>query len=146
MKLPDDPDMGTMRDFAVEKFHLAEQFIEDAKEAHRRKSNNTAVNRAYYALFKIVTAVQTLDKKKFRSHRQALGDFNYEYIHLKGIFPGAYGEKMYDVMRLRHTSDYEEFDNPTDEETQAAITFAEEFYTAAKRYCDSRMESNENQG
>lgn len=64
MKLPDNPDVGTVEDFVREKFRIARQFIEDAKEAHNRESNNTAVNRAYYALFKVVTAVQTLDKKK----------------------------------------------------------------------------------
>lgn len=139
MKLPDDPDVGTMEDFVVEKFRIAKQFLADAKAMHQRESNNTAVNRAYYAIFKAVTAVQTLDGKKFRSHGKAIGDFNYEYIHQKGIFPDVYGEKMYDVMRLRHTSDYEEFADPTDGQTQEAIAFAEEFLDAAKRYCEKRM-------
>lgn len=141
MKLPDNPDVGTVEDFVREKFHIARQFIEDAKEAHNRESNNTAVNRAYYALFKVVTAVQTLDKKKFRSHGQAIGNFNYEYIHQRGIFPETYGEKLYDVMRLRHKSDYEEFDDPTDEQAQDAISFAEEFFEMARCYCEGHMEN-----
>ena len=139
MKLPDHPDVGTMQDFAREKFRIARQFLADAKEAYSRESNNTAVNRAYYALFKVVAAVQTLDGKKFRSHGQAIGDFNYEYIHLKGIFPEEYGERIYDVMRLRHKSDYEEFDTPTDAQTQEAIAFAEQFIESAQKYCNERM-------
>ena len=139
MKLPDNADAGTREDFAIEKFRLAKRFLLDAHTAFQSESNNTAVNRAYYAVFKVVTAVQSLEQKKFRSHGQAIGDFNREYIHEKKLFPEKFGGELHKIMKLRHTSDYEEFDNPTDEKTKAAISFAEEFFIALKRYCENLM-------
>lgn len=44
-------------------------------------------------------------------------------------------------MRLRHKSDYEEFDDPTDEQAQDAISFAEEFFEMARCYCEGHMEN-----
>lgn len=139
MKLPDDAGIGTREDFAIEKFQLAKQFIKDAHALYLAESNNSAVNRAYYASFKVLTALLSLDGKKFKSHGQSIGYFNYEYVHKKEAFPNDYGEKLSDLMLLRHKSDYEEFVKPTDAKTQEAITFAEEFFISVKHYCEDRM-------
>jgi len=48
MKLPDNADIGTREDFAIEKFQLAAQFIKDAHALYLAESNSSAVNRAYY--------------------------------------------------------------------------------------------------
>lgn len=139
MKLPDDADIGTREDFAIEKFQLAKQFIKDAHALYLAESNNSAVNRAYYAIFRVVTAAQALDNKRFSSHGQAMGDFNREFIHEKELFPAHYGAKLHKIMRLRHESDYDDFATPTDAKTQEAISFAEEFFISVKHYCENRM-------
>ena len=41
-------------------------------------------------------------------------------------------------MELRHTSDYDDFIVPDDEETQEAVVFAEEFLSAVRAYCNMK--------
>ena len=139
MKLPDNADIGTREDFAIEKFQLAAQFIKDAHALYLAESNSSAVNRAYYAVFRVVTAAQTLDNKRFSSHGQAIGDFNREFIHEKELFPAHYGAELHKIMRLRHESDYDDFATPTDAKTQEAISFTEEFFVSVRNYCEERM-------
>ena len=120
---------------------MARQFLEDARAAYERESYPTAVNRAYYSLFKTISALQAADGVQFRSHGQAIGAFNHRYIYEEARFPKEYGRKLYDIMELRHTSDYDDFSVPTEEETMDAIAFAEEFLSAVKKYYEEGRRS-----
>ncbi len=139
MKQLDLPEHGTQEDLMRERFRMACQYISDAQCEMQRESYNTAVNRAYYALFKTISALQALDGLAFRSHGQAIGAFNREYIHHVACFPPAYGTQLHDIMQLRHTSDYDDFIVPTEKQTQDAICFAIEFYFSVKEYCEKRL-------
>ena len=72
MKQPDVDDLGDNLDLMRERFRMAEQYIADAKLAYEHESNNSAVNRAYYALFKTISALQALEGLSFSSHGQAI--------------------------------------------------------------------------
>ena len=139
MKQLETPDSGTQEDLMRERFRMACQYISDATCEMQRESYNTAVNRAYYALFKTISALQVLDGLAFRSHGQAIGAFNREYIHKTASFPPSYGSKLHDIMQLRHSSDYDDFSVPTEDETQDAIHFTIEFYFSVKAYCENRL-------
>ena len=120
---------------------MARQFLEDARAAYERESYPTAVNRAYYSLFKTISALQAADGLQFRSHGQAIGAFNHRYIYEEARFPKEDGRKLYDIMELRHTSNYDDFSVPTEEETMDAIAFAEEFLSAVKKYYEEGRRS-----
>ena len=139
MKQLDLPESGTQEDLMCERFRMACQSLSDAQCEMQRESYNTAVNRSYYALFKTISALQALDGLAFRSHGQAIGAFNREYIHRRACFPSNYGAQLHDIMQLRHTSDYDDFVIPTEVQTQDAIRFAVEFYFSVKEYCEKRL-------
>ena len=139
MRQPEPPESGTAEDLLRERLRMACQFIDDARSEEQRESYNTAVNRAYYALFKTISALQALDGLAFRSHGQAMGAFNREYIHMRACFPSSYGTRLHYIMQLRHSSDYDDSSIPTVQQTLDAIDFAVEFYFAVKTYCETRL-------
>ncbi|MBR2215874.1 MAG: HEPN domain-containing protein [Selenomonadaceae bacterium] len=137
MQRPND-DVGDFEDLVIERFRMAEQFIHDAKLSQMNGSYNTAADRAYYSIFKSLSALHTIDGYSFRSHKSLLGSFNKNYIHT-GLFPKEYGGRVYDVQNLRHISDYGDFQFPTNAEVEDAIMCATEVMYIAKKYCQSKM-------
>lgn len=117
--------------------------IDDLKTAHYLVEGNnfrSANNRAYYAIFHAITAVQALDGKTYKKHKDAIGNFNKDYIHT-GIFPKEYGRKISEAEDIRHESDYDDFYIASKEETMDLISIAEELTTLIKDYSNSRIKN-----
>ena len=117
--------------------------IEDLEAAQQLTAENKfriANNRAYYSIFHAVTAVQSLDGKTYKKHKDAIGNFNKDYIHT-GIFPKELGRKISEAEDIRHESDYDDFYIASKDETLSLITTAKYLINLIKKYCDAQISS-----
>ncbi len=101
-------DIGGAKELAQYRITIAKEDLEAAKInfqiGHYRASNN----RAYYAIFRAVSACLALEFKAYKQHAQVLGNFNKDFIHT-GIFPKEMSKKINRAQEIRHASDYDDF-------------------------------------
>ena len=97
-----------------------------------------ANNRAYYAVFHAVNAVHALSGKAFKRHKDAIGNFNKNYIKT-GIFPREIGRKISEAEEIRHASDYDDFYIAGREECERQVAAADELIQLVERYCMERF-------
>ena len=100
----------------------------------------SANNRAYYAIFYTVNAVHALYGNAFKRHKDAIGNFNKDYVRTE-IFPREMGRKIGEAEEIRHASDYDDFYIASREESERQITVADEFIQLAERYCMMQFET-----
>ena len=60
--------------------------VNSAKMLLKAKDYRGANNRAYYAIYHAISAVYALEEKAYKRHKDALGNFNKDYIINKKIF------------------------------------------------------------
>lgn len=108
-------------------------------EAEEYKSAN---NRAYYAVFHAINAIHALDGKAYKHHRDAISNFNKEYVKSE-IFSREMGRKIGEAEEIRHASDYDDFYLASREESERLAAVAEEFIQMVEEYSMVRLrESN----
>ena len=138
MKLPDN-DKGTKTDLAQYRLSCAERDLRDAELLLSHEAFDSAVNRAYYAVFHAINAIHSLDGHGYKRHKDAIGNFNKNYVHT-GIFPKEYGRLVVLAETMRRNSDYEDYYTTTKDEAVKQFHFAKEFFHAVKQYCEERYE------
>lgn len=97
-----------------------------------------ANNRAYYAIYHAITAVHALDGRAYKRHKDALANFNKDYIRTE-IFPKVMGRKISEAQEIRHASDYDDFYIATKAEALEQIETAEKLISLIDRYCRQRI-------
>lgn len=130
-------DVGTVQDLAVLYIQKAYENLNDAISLLSHNRICSAASRAYYSVFRAISAVHSLDGNQYRSHKTALAEFNKKYIS-NDIFPKIYGRKMYKLMQLRDISDYE-YKEPDKFEVQEYVGFAKIFCEKLKEYCETKQ-------
>ena len=131
-------DIGTVEDLALYRIETAKSDLKSAKILFDASELRGANNRAYYAIYHAVSAIHALDKKSYKRHKDALGNFNKDYIRTE-IFPKAIGRKIASAEEIRHASDYDDFYIATKEEAREQIVVAEEVITIIETYCHQRI-------
>ena len=99
---------GTKYDLAKYRIDLAESDLKSAKLLFDAGEYRGANNRAYYAIYHAISVVQGLDGKAYKKHKDAISNFNKDYIHTEE-FPRMYGRKISQAEEIRHASDYDDF-------------------------------------
>lgn len=97
-----------------------------------------ANNRAYYAIFHAVNAVHALNGNAFKRHKDAIGNFNKNYIKTE-IFPREIGRRIGEAEEIRHASDYDDFYITSQEETERQVAVADELIRIVEKYCDEQI-------
>ena len=120
------------------RLQTAEEDLDAAKKLLQDNSIRIANNRAYYAIYHAVSAVHALEKKAYKRHKDAISNFNKDYIRTE-IFPREFGRRIVRAEEIRHASDYDDFYIATREETEQMIETAEEFFVMARQYCEQIM-------
>ena len=92
----------------------------------------------HYAIFHAINAVHALDGRAFKRHKDAIANFNKEYVKTE-IFPREVGRKIGEAEEIRHASDYDDFYIASKEESERQIAVAGEFIELVEKYC---MEQN----
>ena len=131
-------DEGNKIDLMKYRLETAESDLRVAKLLIQSKEYRTANNRVYYAIFHAISAVHALDEKAYKKHKDAIGNFNRDYIKTE-IFPRDIGRKISRAEEIRHASDYDDFYMADKKETQELVEAAEELIRMVEEYCKNRM-------
>lgn len=129
-------DAGGAKELASYRISAAREDLEAARmnfeNGHYRASNN----RAYYAIFRAISACLALEFKAYKQHAQVIGNFNKDFVHT-GIFSKEISKKISRAQEVRHASDYDDFYvvSVTDAEEQLAI--AEEVVDMVEKYLET---------
>lgn len=132
-------DIGTKKDLWLYRIQTAKESLKSAKILLAAEEYKGSNNRAYYAIFHAINAVHALNGKSFKRHKDAIGNFNKDYVKTE-IFPREIGRKIGEAEEIRHASDYDDFYIAIREETERQVMVAEEFLRLVERYCVSEME------
>lgn len=100
-------DVGGAKELALHRLAIAREDLEAAEisfeSGHYRSSNN----RAYYAIFRAISACLALQFKAYKQHSQMIGNFNKDFVHA-GVFPKEISRRISRAQEVRHSSDYDE--------------------------------------
>ncbi len=131
---------GNEYDLAVYRLERAKTDVKSAKILFDAAEYKGANNRAYYAVYHAITAVHALDRKACKRHKDALANFNKDYIRTE-IFPRTMGRRISEAQEIRHASDYDDFYLATKSEALEQIETAENLIAMIDVYCKQRMEA-----
>jgi len=129
---------GNKFDLMKYRLETAESDLRVAKSLIQAKEYRTANNRAYYAIFHAISAVHALDEKAYKKHKDAIGNFNRDYVKTE-IFSRDIGRKISRAEEIRHASDYDDFYMADKKETQELVEAAEELIKMVEEYCKGRI-------
>lgn len=124
---------GTKEDLALYRIQTAKSDIKSAKLLFDAGEFRGANNRAYYGIYHAISAIHALDGNSYKRHREALANFNKNYIKTE-IFSRTLGRKIAEAEEIRHASDYDDFFIATKEEAKEQIETAEELVMLVEEY------------
>lgn len=124
MKQPDLLDIGNKKDVANYRLQIAKEDLEAAYVLLQADSYRGANNRAYYAIFHVVSAVLALEGISFKRHKDTLAYFNKNYV-AAGILSREMGKRIVKAEEIRHASDYDTFYVASKEDTVQQIETAD---------------------
>ncbi len=135
-------DIGTRKDLVLYRLQTAKADLKSARILLAAEEYKGANNRAYYAIFHAVNAVHALSGKAYKRHKDAIGNFNKDYVKTE-IFPREMGRKIGEAEEIRHASDYDDFYIASREESERQVAVADEFIQLAEKYCMTQFEVSE---
>ena len=104
-----------------------------ARSLYKDGTYSFALNRAYYAAFDAIRAVNALDDFDSSKHSGVIAHFNQ--FHVKtGDFDTSFSSVIRRAARLREKSDYEDFFEPEKDDVEKTIQEVEKFIEAVKRF------------
>ncbi len=101
-------DVGGAKELALHRISVAKEDLQAAERNFGEGEYRTSNNRAYYAIFRAISACLALEFKAYKQHAQVIGNFNKDFVH-SGIFPNEIGRKISRAQEIRHASDYDDF-------------------------------------
>lgn len=134
-----DENVGTRKDLVLYRLQTAKENLKSAKVLLAAEEYKGTNNRAYYAIFHAVNAIHALSGMAFKRHKDAIGNFNKEYVKTE-IFPRELGRKIGEAEEIRHASDYDDFYIASREEAERQVAVAEEFIQIAEKYCMDQLQ------
>ncbi|MCB1158633.1 MAG: HEPN domain-containing protein [Leptospiraceae bacterium] len=117
------------------KKHLlkAEAKLYAGKTNFQYSQYDDAVSRAYYSVYHAICSALLTKELSFSSHNQTLGSFNKEFINT-GIFPKAFGKKIYKLFEIREEGDYDIDSDINKTLAEESIISAEEILNSIQAY------------
>lgn len=131
-------EFGSENDLAIYRLERAKTDLQSARVLFDVAEYRGANNRAYYAIYHAITAVHALDGRAYKRHKDALANFNKDYIRTE-IFPKVMGRKISEAQEIRHASDYDDFYIAIKAEALEQIETAEKLISLIDRYCRQRI-------
>ena len=98
-----------------------------------------ANNRAYYGIYHAVSAIHALDGNAYKRHKDALANFNKNYVKTE-IFPRKLGKRIVESEVILIASDYDDFFLATREEAEEQIQTAKELVKLVEEYVRQRWD------
>lgn len=123
-------DTQTLCNYRLER---AEEDLATAKSNHEAGFYKAAINRAYYAIFHGIRAVNILDGFDASKHSSVIAHFNQFFVHTGEFDKETY--KMIDrAYRIREKCDYSDFFVVAREDSAVQLENAEIFLKTVKEY------------
>ncbi|MBI5727479.1 MAG: HEPN domain-containing protein [Ignavibacteriales bacterium] len=94
--------------------------LSDAEFLLGGKRLSSAVNRMYYAVFYILSAIAIKENYSTSKHAQLIGWFNKAFVH-SGKVDNKYGKLIYKIFENREKSDYDFLFSMTKEQVESSI-------------------------
>ncbi|MBD5427198.1 MAG: HEPN domain-containing protein [Treponema sp.] len=129
-------DVGGAKELALYRIHAAREDLEAARMNFESGHYRTSNNRAYYAIFRAISACLALKFKAYKQHAQVIGSFNKDFVHT-GIFSKEISKKISRAQEVRHASDYDDFYIVSVEEAKEQLETAEEVVDMVEKYLET---------
>lgn len=129
-------DKGGAKELALYRLSAAKEDLEAAKLNFERGHYRTSNNRAYYAIFRAISACLALKFKAYKHHSQVIGNFNKDFVHT-GIFSKEISRKINRAQEVRHASDYDDFYIVSVDDAKEQLETASEVVDMVEKYLDS---------
>lgn len=124
---------GRIEDLSKYRYEASKEALEDAKLMYKNGRYKNALNRAYYAIFHAIRAVNTLDGFDSSKHSGVIAYFNKNYVK-EGIFPKDLSRIIRAAAENREKADYWDFYTASKSEAEKQIKRAEEFGKHIEKY------------
>ena len=134
---PDNNEI-TKKDLVFYRLDTAKNDLKSAKILLKAGDYKGANNRAYYAIYHAVSAIHALDGKAYRRHKDAIANFNKNYIKTE-IFPRKIGRQIAESEEIRHASDYDDFYIAVKEETIEQLETAKQLINLIETYINDKI-------
>ena len=133
--------VGTVKDLVIHRIETAKSDIHFAEILLNAGEYRSSNNRAYYGIYHAISAIHALDGNSYRKHKDALANFNKEYVKTE-IFPRNIGKRISEAEEIRHASDYDDFYIATKVEAEEQIATAKELLELVSQYCENKFASS----
>lgn len=115
------------------RFESSEEALADAKLMFENGRYKNALNRAYYAIFHSMRAVNSLEGFDSSKHSGVIAFFNQTYVK-DGVFPRDMSKIVRRAAESREKADYLDFFVASRDEAENQIRRAEEFLQVIEQY------------
>ena len=115
-----------MKDLSKYRYLCCNEALEDAKIMYDAGRYKNALNRAYYAIFHGLRAVNALDGFDSSKHSGVISHFNQNYVK-SGIFPKEVSKLIKLASEKREEADYLDFYVASKKEAEEQIENSETF-------------------
>lgn len=129
-------DIGGARELALHRIKTAREDLEAARMNFENEQYRTSNNRAYYAIFRAISACLALEFKAYKQHGQVIGNFNKDFVHT-GIFPKEISKRINRAQEVRHASDYDDFYIVSVEDAAEQLDTAEKVVEMVEKYLEN---------
>ncbi|MBI3753481.1 MAG: HEPN domain-containing protein [Deltaproteobacteria bacterium] len=110
-----------------------QRYIKSAKLLIEDKDYESAVSRAYYAMFYAAEALLLTKEMSFSSHKAVLSAFGEQFVKT-GIFTKDFSKTLTRAFEKRQIGDYEFTFTVTEEEANELLIEAEHFIVSVSQY------------
>ena len=124
------------RELSKYRFETSLEALSDAKIMDENERYKNTLNRAYYAIFHAIRAVNALSGFDSSKHSGVIAYFNQNYVK-EGVFTKELSKIIRMASENREKADYLDFFIASKEEAERQILRAEEFVDAIKMYLES---------
>lgn len=115
------------------RFESSQEALADAKLMFENGRYKNALNRAYYAIFHAMRAVNSLEGFDSSKHSGVIAFFNQTYVK-EGIFPKDMSKIIRRASESREKADYLDFFVASRDDAEKQIQRAEEFQHVIEKY------------
>lgn len=129
-------DTGGAKELARYRLGAAEEDLEAAQLNFESGQYRASNNRAYYAIFRAISACLAIKFKAYKQHAQVIGNFNKDFVHT-GIFPKEISKRISRAQEIRHASDYDDFYIVSVEDAKEQLQTARDVVSMVEEYLKS---------
>lgn len=128
---------GSVTELSRYRFETGQEALADARLMYENGRYKNALNRAYYAIFHAIRAVNALTGFDSSKHSGVIAYFNQNYVKTE-VFPRELSKLIRLASENREKADYLDFFIASREEAEKQIQRAEQFLEHIEKYLQDR--------